>query len=279
MNGRLIAGGLVAFAGVFGVALWYFQNYAYYRPLVLDPPQAPQTAVATPDGPQTDTAPSATPAPGEGDVTSSPPQVPGDDNAGVAADADTQPGARPSVDVATNVPSPGDEDTAPAATDPEAQPALAPAPASPPTPDTDEAAVAPANDPDEAFADVNRNVRHIRLQMIRVNDGLPENIDAQNFTGIDAPTSPLKLRGCFTVVNSFGYLTETYEIYDDATPLKAPSWFDCFDYETLTDDIESGDAIAFLAGKDVANGIDRVVAVYGDGRAFVWQQLNDKFKE
>ena len=31
MNGRILAGGLVLFAAIFGAALWYFQLYAYYE--------------------------------------------------------------------------------------------------------------------------------------------------------------------------------------------------------------------------------------------------------
>jgi hypothetical protein len=95
-----------------------------------------------------------------------------------------------------------------------------------------------------------------------------------DFTGIDASTSPLKFRGCFTTPMSFGLLTETYTIYDEATPLRAPRWFDCFDVETLTEDLSSGVALAFLGHANIIYGIDRVIAVYPEGNAYVWHQIN-----
>ena len=70
-------------------------------------------------------------------------------------------------------------------------------------------------------------------------------------------------------------LTETYIIRDDAEPLVAPSWFDCFDAVQLGADIENGEAIAFLGVANIQYGIDRLVAVYPDGRAFAWHQINE----
>jgi Family of unknown function (DUF6446) len=112
------------------------------------------------------------------------------------------------------------------------------------------------------------------LRLTRVWDNQPEIIAASDFQGIDADTSPLKFRGCFKVGNSIPMLTEAYVTYAEPTPLKAPGWFGCFDYETLTNDLESGDAVAFLSEGNLFFGVDRVVAVYGDGRAYTWQQIN-----
>ncbi|NOX40989.1 MAG: histidine kinase [Alphaproteobacteria bacterium] len=106
-----------------------------------------------------------------------------------------------------------------------------------------------------------------------------EPILARDFTVLSADTSPLKFRACFTVENSIPMLTETYQVYDGATPLKPPSWFDCFDVGQLTDDLASGAAVAFLSIKNQPKGVDQVVAVYGDGRAFAWRQMNDIFKK
>jgi len=69
-------------------------------------------------------------------------------------------------------------------------------------------------------------------------------------------------------------LTETFVIRDDAEPRVAPGWFDCFDAAQIGADIENGDAIAFLGVENVQYGIDRIVAVYPDGRAFAWHQIN-----
>jgi hypothetical protein len=106
----------------------------------------------------------------------------------------------------------------------------------------------------------------------------PEVIVANNVTGIDAGSSPLRFRACFTTPTSLATLTETYRVYDGATPLLAPGWFDCFDANAIGAALESGEALAFLSQHDIAAGVDRVVAVFPDGRAYAWHQLNDELE-
>ena len=69
-------------------------------------------------------------------------------------------------------------------------------------------------------------------------------------------------------------MTETYELYDDAEPLTAPAWFDCFDAAEVGLALEEGRALAFLGTFNVQYGIDRIVAVTEDGKGFVWHQIN-----
>lgn len=107
----------------------------------------------------------------------------------------------------------------------------------------------------------------------------PEVIVANDIQGIDANSSPLRFRACFTTPLSVGLLTETYRTYADAVPLTAPNWFSCFDAVKIGEAIESGEAIAFLSEHDIHPGVDRVVAVFPDGRAFAWHQLNDELKD
>ena len=107
----------------------------------------------------------------------------------------------------------------------------------------------------------------------------PEPIPVDGFEGIDADSSPLRYRACFTVPMSLPMLTETYVMYDEAEPLIGPGWFDCFDAEAIGEALESGEALAFLGQKNIHYGVDRVVAVFGDGRAFAWHQLNEKYQE
>jgi len=114
----------------------------------------------------------------------------------------------------------------------------------------------------------------ITLHLTRVMDHQPEILRATGFQGIDADTSPLKFRACFTTTKSIPMLTETYQVYDAATPLKAPGWFKCFDNEQLADDLTSGEAIAFLGQANIHYGVDRVIAIYGDGRSYAWNQIN-----
>ncbi|GAA3870603.1 DUF6446 family protein [Celeribacter arenosi] len=104
--------------------------------------------------------------------------------------------------------------------------------------------------------------------------GTSEDLLATDFTGIDAETSPIRFRACFTTPLSLAMITETFEPYDDATPLVAPNWFSCFDADQIGMDIENGNAISILGEANIHYGIDRVIAVYPDGRGFAWNQIN-----
>ncbi|MBL4871922.1 MAG: histidine kinase [Rhodobacteraceae bacterium] len=97
-----------------------------------------------------------------------------------------------------------------------------------------------------------------------------------SYEGIDATSSGLKLRGCFTVdLADF----EGLAVSDKATPLSAPSWFDCFDIAAIHEDIKAGQVVAYRAAENEKDGIDRFVAVYPDGRAYQWRQLNVLYQE
>ena len=102
----------------------------------------------------------------------------------------------------------------------------------------------------------------------------PEAILVENFQGIDADSSPLRFRACFTTPQSIAMLTETYVTYPAAEPLTGPNWFDCYDAVAIGADLETGAATAFLAEFNITYGVDRVIAIYDDGRAFVWHQIN-----
>lgn len=117
------------------------------------------------------------------------------------------------------------------------------------------------------------------IRMTNLVTGQPEIVLYDSFQGIDADSSPLRYRGCFTTTMSLAMLTETFEHYEHATPLTAPRWFDCFDAVAIGAAIESGEALAFLGERDIKDGVDRVVAIYPDGRGFAWHQLNDKYSE
>ncbi len=112
------------------------------------------------------------------------------------------------------------------------------------------------------------------VQMTSVVSGQPEPILFENYKGIDSDSSPIRLRACFDTPLSQAMLTETYQTYQGATPLVAPGWFDCFDALTIGDAIESGEAIAFLGVANITYGVDQVVAVFPDGRGYVWHQIN-----
>ncbi len=117
------------------------------------------------------------------------------------------------------------------------------------------------------------------IKLVSVVSGEPEAIDIEDFQGIDATSSPLRFRGCFTTFLNHSTATETYELIDGAEPLTAPGWFDCYDATQLGADLKSGAALAFISEPEIADGVDRIVALYDDGRAYAWHQLNDKYKD
>lgn len=117
------------------------------------------------------------------------------------------------------------------------------------------------------------------VQLTSVATGQLEPILASDIRAIDADSSPLRFRACFTTGNSTAMLTESFVIYDKPVPLTAPGWFDCYNAEAVGDALEANQAIAYLAQKDIHDGVDRVVAIFDDGRAYAWHQLNDKFSE
>ncbi|HKL04308.1 MAG TPA: DUF6446 family protein [Roseovarius sp.] len=112
------------------------------------------------------------------------------------------------------------------------------------------------------------------VQMTSLVSGQPEPVLYDEFRAIDSDSSPIRYRACFTTSMSHAMLTETYEMYDGAEPLVAPSWFDCFDADALGAALQDGSALAFMGQQGIEYGIDRIVAITEDGRGYVWHQIN-----
>ena len=113
------------------------------------------------------------------------------------------------------------------------------------------------------------------VELTSLVSGEPEQIIFDEFDAIDANSSPIRYRACFTTPMSTALLTETYETFDGAEPLNAPGWFDCFDAPSIADALADGSATAFTGQRNIQYGVDRVVAIFDDGRGYVWQQIND----
>jgi hypothetical protein len=111
------------------------------------------------------------------------------------------------------------------------------------------------------------------VQLTSVSTGEAEPIVVDSFNAIDAISSPLRYRACFQTALSQATLTETYVIVDMPEPRVAPAWFDCFDATRIGADLQS-EAIAFLGVENIVYGIDRIVAIYPDGRGYAWHQIN-----
>lgn len=112
------------------------------------------------------------------------------------------------------------------------------------------------------------------VQLTSITSGAPEAVLYDNFQAIDATSSPIRYRACFTTTMSQAMLTETYEMYEGAVPLVAPGWFDCFDAEALGAALQEGNTLAFLGQANIEYGIDRIVAIDENGNGYVWHQIN-----
>ncbi|MDP5307770.1 DUF6446 family protein [Paracoccus spongiarum] len=104
----------------------------------------------------------------------------------------------------------------------------------------------------------------------------PQPLIATGFEGIDADSSPIRWRACFRLDAPLPADTLPF---DGATPLNAPDWFGCFDAAAIGADLERGAARAVLSQSEIRPDVDRVLAVYPDGRAYGWHQFNDKTPE
>ena len=113
------------------------------------------------------------------------------------------------------------------------------------------------------------------VELVSVVSAEPEPIPFAEFEAIDAESSPIRYRACFTTDMSLALLTETYVGLEAATPRNAPGWFDCFDAEAIAAELDAGTALPFLGEKNVDFGVDRIVAITQDGRGYVWHELND----
>ncbi|TJZ83742.1 DUF6446 family protein [Paracoccus hibiscisoli] len=103
----------------------------------------------------------------------------------------------------------------------------------------------------------------------------PQPLTIADVEAIDADSSPLRWRACATVTD----LPADAIPFPDATPLIGPRWFDCFDARRIGADLESGAARAVLSVEDIRPDVDRVLAIYPDGRVYGWHQYLDKTPE
>lgn len=111
--------------------------------------------------------------------------------------------------------------------------------------------------------------------MVTTLDGNRTALPHSDFRAIDADSSPIRYRACFTTDVTPAQAATTYEPYDGADPRVAPGWFDCFDAEAIGATIKAGRARVFVGHRNIEYGIDRVVAITEDGHGYVWHEIND----
>lgn len=108
------------------------------------------------------------------------------------------------------------------------------------------------------------------------------------YRGVDADSSPIRMRGCFAydpadldaARAAAAKLTEAFRAAGArATPLTSPARLDCFDAAAIGAAIEAGEAEVLVASREEAEGVDRIVALWPDGRGVTWRQLNETWAE
>lgn len=113
------------------------------------------------------------------------------------------------------------------------------------------------------------------VMLVPLTNGAPEPVPHAGFRAIDAESSPIRFRACFTSGADPNALAAKYQVRSDAVPRNAPSWFECFDAAAIAALIEQGKAQVFLGEKNVHYGVDRIVAITDDGYGYAWNELND----
>lgn len=113
------------------------------------------------------------------------------------------------------------------------------------------------------------------VQMVAQDSGVPEPAPHSAFQAIDSDSSPIRYRACFTTTLTLDVARARYVAAPDIPPRNAPVWFDCFDAAAIGAELEAGTAVSFMGEKNIAYGVDRIVAITDDGRGFVWHELND----
>ena len=109
--------------------------------------------------------------------------------------------------------------------------------------------------------------------LVTLADGSTRPVPVGGFHAIDADSSPIRWRACFTLDPA---QVADAAPYDGATPLNGPHWFRCYSARGLTADLAAGNAVAVLGQSEIRPDVDRVIVVYPDGRAFGWHQFNEK---
>lgn len=113
------------------------------------------------------------------------------------------------------------------------------------------------------------------VMLVSNETGQPEPIAYGGFQAIDADSSPIRYRACFTTPLDLDTLLQSYWPSDKTEPLNPPGWFDCFDATALGEGLKQGRIRAFVGAKNIAYGVDRIVAIAPDGRGWIWHELND----
>lgn len=113
------------------------------------------------------------------------------------------------------------------------------------------------------------------LRLTPVIGQVPQPILARDVTVANSSGNPEAFHACFKTEMSLGLLSETYQLAEAVEPVNAPDTLPCFDADQIAADVASGAALALVGEREIAPSVDRIIAVYNDGRGFAWHQNKD----
>ncbi|TNJ41982.1 DUF6446 family protein [Phaeobacter sp. B1627] len=111
--------------------------------------------------------------------------------------------------------------------------------------------------------------------LLPIGSDVPVPIAYDDFQAIDAASSPIRYRACFTTPLTPEAVAQLYQLSDAQDPRNAPGWFGCFDATAIGQALQDGQATAFISEKNIDFGVDRIVAITRDGHGYVWHELNN----
>ncbi len=109
------------------------------------------------------------------------------------------------------------------------------------------------------------------MTVVPLDGGPRRPIPVTDFEAIDSESSPIRFRACFRTDPA---IVDDALPVGDAVPLNAPGWFGCFDAAAIGGALEAGEAVALLSRGNEPYGIDRVIALFPDGRGYAWTEIN-----
>ncbi len=92
-----------------------------------------------------------------------------------------------------------------------------------------------------------------------------EYYEVQQFKGVASPDDPGALRACFRIERPIR-AAPALEVH----PPPAPDWFRCYDARFIAEALASGNATAYVAGRDEPPGYDRYIVELPGGRVYMW---------
>ncbi|MFK7868498.1 MAG: DUF6446 family protein [Roseobacter sp.] len=113
------------------------------------------------------------------------------------------------------------------------------------------------------------------VELLPIGENSTTAIAATAIEAIDAESSPIRFRACFSTPETLPDLQAEYQVVTGVDPRNAPKWFECFDAEAIAAELKAGTAVTFLGQKNVDFGVDRIVAITDAGRGYIWHELND----